>query len=165
MVLNYDYWPVSLQEVVWDRSKIDLPCSMLSENANTSWKRSNLLVAFPHKESRKPIAREGFWRLLFLQVAKNAWTTALIAAWDNRRIQDKIDKSHRNTDVYTEMAKAVKKKGFSLTWLEAALKKCARETSKSCFCETRIYTSSSQPRIQQSTAVMKDFLAFLELSF
>ena len=39
--------PGSLQEVVWDRSKIDPRFSVLSDNANTSWKRSSL-VAFPH---------------------------------------------------------------------------------------------------------------------
>ena len=59
--------PGSLQEVVWDRSKIDLHCSGLSENANTSWKRSSL-VAFPHWESRKPIAREESW---FCKLQKN----------------------------------------------------------------------------------------------
>jgi len=51
--------PGSLQEVVWDRSQIDLHYSVLSENANTSWKRSSL-VAFPHGVSRKPISREAF---------------------------------------------------------------------------------------------------------
>ena len=59
--------PGSLQEVVWDRSKIDLRCSVLSENANTSWKRSSL-VAFPHWESRKPIARVECW---FCKLQKN----------------------------------------------------------------------------------------------
>ena len=41
-----------------------------------------------------------------------AETRALIAAWGDRQIQDKIDKSHRNADVYTEIAKAVAKQGF-----------------------------------------------------
>ena len=65
---------------IWDRSnldrfrrwseigtKIDLHCSGLSENANTSWKRSSL-VAFPHWESRKPIARVECW---FCKLQKN----------------------------------------------------------------------------------------------
>ena len=47
-----------------------------------------------------------------------AETRALIAAWGDRQIQDKIDKSHRNADVYTEIAKAVAKPGFPWTRLE-----------------------------------------------
>ena len=36
-------------------------------------------------------------------------TRALIAAWGKRRILYKIDKSHRNADVYADIPKAVKK--------------------------------------------------------
>ena len=38
-------------------------------------------------------------------------TRALIAAWGNRGIHDKIDKSHRNADFYADIAKAIKKQG------------------------------------------------------
>ena len=40
-------------------------------------------------------------------------TRALIAAWGKRRILYKIDKSHRNADVYADIPKAVKKHGLS----------------------------------------------------
>ena len=56
---------------------------------------------------------------------KEAETRALIAAWGDRQIQDKIDKSHRNADVYTEIAKAVAKQGFpGRDW-----KKCRTKTN------------------------------------
>ena len=41
-----------------------------------------------------------------------AKTRALTAVWGDRQIQAKMDKSHRNADVYTEIAKAVAKPGF-----------------------------------------------------
>ena len=63
------------------------------------------------------------------------WNRYNAAAWGNRRIHDKIDKSHRNGDVYADIAKAVKKQGLSWTWLEAVLKKVC-ETSKSCNYQT-----------------------------
>ena len=40
-------------------------------------------------------------------------TRAFIAAWGKRRILYKIDKSHRNADVYADIPKAVKKQGLS----------------------------------------------------
>ena len=42
---------------------------------------------------------------------ENGGDTSLIAAWGNRRIHDKIDKSHRNANVYADIAKAVNR-GF-----------------------------------------------------
>ena len=42
-------------------------------------------------------------------------TRALIAAWGERRILYKIDRSHRNADVYADIPKAVKKQGLSRT--------------------------------------------------
>ena len=147
---------------------MDLHCSVLGKNANTSWKQSSF-VAFPHWESRKPRT----WGVLVLQVAKKCLlkrrtveTRALIAAWGNRRIHDKIGKSHRNADLYADIAKAVKKQGLSWTWLEAewVLKK-VHETSKSCDYQTRIFVSFSQLSGHKSTAMMKNFLEFLELSF
>ena len=41
-----------------------------------------------------------------------AETRALIAAWSDRQIQEKIEKTHRNADVYADIAKAVEKQGF-----------------------------------------------------
>ena len=71
---------------------------------------------------------------------------ALIAVWGNRRIHDKTDK--RNADVYADIAKGVKEKWLSWTWLEAVLKK-VRETSKRCNYHTRIFVSFSQLRGNQ----------------
>ena len=89
---------------------------------------------------------------------------ALIAAWGNRRIHDKTDKSRRNADVYADIAKGVKEKWLSWTWLEAVLKK-VRETSKSFNYQTRIFVSFSQLSGHKSAAMMKNLLEFLELSF
>ena len=36
-----------------------------------------------------------------------------MASWGNRRVHDEIDESHRNADVYADIAKAVKKQGPS----------------------------------------------------
>ena len=63
------------------------------------------------------------------------WNRYNAAASGNGRIHEKIDKSHRNADVYADIAKAVKKQGLSWTWLEAVLKKVC-ETSKSCNYQT-----------------------------
>ena len=41
------------------------------------------------------------------------WNRYNATAWGNGRIHDKIDKSHRNADVYADIAKAVKKQGLS----------------------------------------------------
>ena len=41
------------------------------------------------------------------------WNRSNAAASGNRRIYDKIDKSHRHADVYADIAKAVKKQGLS----------------------------------------------------
>ena len=38
---------------------------------------------------------------------------ALIAAWGNRRIHDKTDKSRRNADDYADIAEGVKEKWLS----------------------------------------------------
>ena len=38
-----------------------------------------------------------------------AWNRYNAATWSNRRIHDKIDKSHRNADVYADISKAAKK--------------------------------------------------------
>ena len=40
-------------------------------------------------------------------------TRALMASSGNSRVHDEIDKSHRNIDVYADIAKAVKKQGPS----------------------------------------------------
>ena len=82
-----------------------------------------------------------------------------IAAWGNRRIHNIIDKGHRNADIYADIAKAVKKQGFSWTWLEAVLK-IVCETSKSCLGFSSLSLSG-----YKLTAMMKNFLEFLELSF
>ena len=37
------------------------------------------------------------------------WNRYNAAAWGNGRIYDEVDKSHRNADVYADIAKAVKK--------------------------------------------------------
>ena len=41
-------------------------------------------------------------------------TRALIAAWGNRQIHDKIDKSHRNADFHADIAKSCKETGAFL---------------------------------------------------
>ena len=65
----------------------------------------------------------------------STWNRYNASASGNGRIHEKIDKSHRNADVYADIAKAVKKQGLSWTWLEAVVKK-VRKTSKSCNYQT-----------------------------
>ena len=45
-----------------------------------------------------------------MQKRRKVEKRALIAAWGNRRIHDKTDKSRRNADVYADIAKGVKEK-------------------------------------------------------
>ena len=164
----------------WDRSGIASGGGLRSVQDRSTlfrakWERKHALKAIQLSSLpslRVPPANRT-WGVLVLQVAKKSLqkrrtveTRALIAAWDKRRIHDKIDKSHRNADVYADIAKAVKKQGLSWTWLEAewVLKK-VHETSKSCDYQTRIFVSFSQLSGHKSTAMKKNFLEFLELSF
>ena len=118
----------------WDRSGID-PTWIPSGGGLRSvpdrstlfraeWERKHVLKAIQLNSlpSWSVTQANLAWGLLFLQFARclqkkgeqwtEAETRALIAAWGDRQIQDKIDKSHRNADVYTEIAKAVAKQGF-----------------------------------------------------
>ena len=85
---------------------------------------------------------------------KEAETRALIAAWGDRQIQDKIDKSHRNAHVYTEIAKAVVKQGFpGRDW-----KKCRTKTKhlKAEFKPTMTTVKSQETHEKKTRRFLKN---------
>ena len=136
------------------------------------WGRKHVLKAIQlsNLPSLRVTQANRTWGVLVSQVAKECLlkrrtveTRALIASWGNRRVHAEIDKSHRNADVYSDIAKAVRKQGPSWTWLQETGLKKFRETSKSCNYETRIFVSFSQLSGYKSMAMMKNFLEFLEL--
>jgi len=85
-----------------------------------------------------------------------AETRALIAAWGDRQIQGKIDKSHRNADVYSEISKSVAKHGFpGRDW-----KQC-RTKAKHLKAEFKTYNDSCK---KSGKARKKEPTFFKELS-
>ena len=49
-------------------------------------------------------------------------TRALIGAWGDRKIQEKIDGNHRNASIYSSISEELKKLGFDRDWKQCRTK-------------------------------------------